>query len=175
MDSIEITKKVNEIASNVNKDLSEYYERLDKVVNMAKAKAQSAKDVSREVKPCGIAEQIEEISEEDRQIAISTVKGIESEAVKNQSDFGYIDLSERGQDRGSKGSGSDVDAVPLINVGVPKWVQELERSVKSKLKRVKKREYFIRIRNDVPETKGKINPILALPAPKAPIMRKAER
>ncbi len=142
LNSKEVTEKVNDIAKNVNKELASFYERLNKVVSMSKAKAQSATDISRQVKPCGIAEQIEEISEEDRQIAMSTVKGIESDVVKNKDDFGYIDLSERGADKGSKESGDNEDAVQLINVGVPKWVQDLERSVKSKLKRVKKREWF---------------------------------
>ncbi len=140
--SKEVTEKINNIAKKVNKELAEFYNRLDNVVAMSKAKVQSVKDNSRQVKPCGIAEQIEEISEEDRQIAISTVKGIESDVIKNKREFDYIDLSERGMDKGSKGSGDESDEVQLVSVGVPKWIQELERSVKSKLKRVKKREYF---------------------------------
>ena len=143
MDSKELTQKVNAIASKVNRELSDFYEKIDSSIAIDKAKAQSAKDISREVKPCGIAEHIEEISEEDRQIAMSTVKGIETHVVNNQADFNFVDIAGREYTGGSKESGDeDGRKVPLVNVGMPRWVQELEKSVKSKLKRVTKREYF---------------------------------
>ena len=143
MESKEIVKEVNRIVSNVNVDLSDFYESLRNDVALTKAKAQSVTDRSRKVKPCPILEEIPEISESDRQIAISTIKNIEKVVKDNKEDFVGVDISERGDDKGSSESGGDEGReTTLINVGIPKWVQELENSVKSKLKRKKKREYF---------------------------------
>jgi hypothetical protein len=142
MQSKEVTQKVNEITRTVNKELADYYNRLDKIVSIAKAKAQSVTDTSREVKPCGIAQQVEDLSEEDRQVALSTVKGIETDVIKDKEEYGYVDIYGREYTGGSTDSGEEGRKVELVNVGIPKWVQEIQKSISSKLKRVTKREWF---------------------------------
>jgi len=143
MTSKEITADVNRIVAGVNNDLADFYNSLRKDVAKSKAKAQSVKDNSRKVKACPVIQEVQEISEDDRQIAMSTIKGIEKVVKNNKDDFQGVDISERGNDSGSRDSGGDDAYVtPLINVGIPKWIQELKNSVKSKLKRIKKREYF---------------------------------
>jgi hypothetical protein len=143
MESREIFNEVNRIASGVNNELNDYYESLRNSIALNKAKAQSATDKSRKVRPCPILNEIKDITETDRQMAISTIKSIEKVIRENKDDYGGVDVSERGDDTGSSESGSDIGReTTLINVGMPKWIQEIENSVKSKLTRVKKREYF---------------------------------
>jgi hypothetical protein len=144
MDSKEIIKDVNAITSRVNSELSDFYKTLKDNVALKKAKAQSVSDNSRAVRSCPILNEIQEgISEEDRQVAISTVKNIKDFVKKRKDDFIGVDIEDRGDDTGSRESGDGTGReTALINVGVPKWVQELENSVKSKFKRIKKREYF---------------------------------
>ena len=143
MDSKEIYNKVNQISSKVNDELSDFYNSLKDDVTKIKAKAKSGTDRSRVVRECPILEQIEPINEEQRQTVISTVRNIRDFIKENPNDFQGVDVSERGDDLGSKESGREYGIESkIINVGIPKWVQELENSVKAKLERVKKREYF---------------------------------
>jgi len=143
MEAKEILKDVNSIVSKVNIDLSDYYKTLKTDVALQKAKAQSVKDISRKVKACPILEEVREISESQRQVAISTVQAIKDIVKNNKTDFDAVDISDRGDDKGSSESGDGKGyEEKIVNVGMPKWVQEIENSVKSKFKRIKKREYF---------------------------------
>jgi hypothetical protein len=139
----EILTAANSIVSGVNTEISDFYNSLRDSVATDKAKAKTGKDNSRKVKSCPIINQIEEISETDREVAISSIKNIEKVIVENKEEFAMVDISNIDYTGGSKDSGGDEGRkVELVDVGIPKWVQEIERSVKSKLKRIKKREYF---------------------------------
>ncbi|HRA74471.1 MAG TPA: hypothetical protein PLB11_16790, partial [Flavobacterium sp.] len=118
-------------------------ESLKNDVAMNKAKAKSGKDNSRQVKVCPIIQQIEPMSESERQIATSTIANIEKVVKDNPNEFGGKDISETSYTGGSKGTGDGTGReTELISVGMPKWIQEIENSVKAKFKRKKKREYF---------------------------------
>ena len=145
MDSNEANILANKVVSKANEELYDFYRKLKEDVALTKAKAQTVTDRSKMVSapPCPILEEIKPISETDRQVGMSVVKEITDYIKKNASDFQGVDISERGDDKGSKESGNDYgEESQLVNVGVPKWIQELENSVKSKLQRVTKREYF---------------------------------
>lgn len=140
----EILKEVNQIVSKVNADLSEYYKTLKTDVALRKAKAQSVRDISRKVMPCPIVEELKKnLTESKRQIAASTIEKFKKIIKKNKSDFETVDISERGDDKGSSESGDGTGSEEaIVNVGIPKWVKEIENSIKSKFIRVKRRDYF---------------------------------
>jgi len=141
MDSVDIAKEVNIISKRVNEQLSDFYESLKNDVAMNKAKAKSGKDNSRQVKVCPIIQQIEPMSESERQIATSTIANIEKVVKDNPNEFGGKDISETSYTGGSKGTGDGTGReTELISVGMPKWIQEIENSVKAKFKR-KKADY----------------------------------
>jgi hypothetical protein len=145
MDSNEANRLANKVVSKANEELYDFYRKLKEDVAMTKAKAQTVSDRSKIISapPCPILEEIKPISETERQVGMSVVKEITDYIKKNASDFQGVDISERGDDKGSKEVGSDYGyETKVVDVGVPKWVQELENSVKSKMQRVTKREFY---------------------------------
>jgi hypothetical protein len=146
MESKEANVLANKIVSVANEELYQFYRKIKEDVALTKAKGQKVTDRSKVATPaCPTLEPILEnpIGETERQTGMSVVKELTDYIKKNADDFQGVDISERGDDKGSKDSGSEIGKdTKIVNVGSPKWIQELENSVKSKLERVTRREYF---------------------------------
>ena len=108
MDSNEANRLANKVVSKANEELYDFYRKLKEDVALTKAKAQTVTDRSKmaSAPPCPILEEIKPISETDRQVGMSVVKEITDYIKKNPSDFQGVDISERGDDKGSKESGN---------------------------------------------------------------------
>lgn len=145
MDSAEIRKRLNEISSNINKELDSFYSKLENALDKKKSK-EKAKDKSRVVdrkpKASQIAENIPDLTAIEREQAMSVIKDVTQEIANNKPDYGYVDLAGRGQDAGSKEVGEGTGVVELIDIGRPSWLDELAKGIAKVFRRITKRQYF---------------------------------
>lgn len=145
MESVDIINKVNEITNNVNKGLESFYQKISESISKSTSKQEvvdKSKIVKRDIKPSDIVSHIPDLTEIEREKAISVVKDITQEISANKAEYGFVDIGDRGDDRGSKESGDGTGEVKLISVGRPKWFDELDKGIANVFKRYKKREYF---------------------------------